>query len=82
MKFFEKARRLIELDRYLREESTGSLGVLGEKLGISRAQMFIHLNALKEFGFPIVWNSQKQSYIYSDPDLVEVRFPVIFKHKI
>lgn len=79
MKFFEKANRLVLLDQLLRDEKTGSLTDLGDKLGISRSQMHNHLKSLREFGFPIVWSSDKNSYIYSHPEIIEVQFPVKFK---
>lgn len=80
MKFFEKAEKLLELDRLLRAEQTGNLDELANKIGVSRSQMHAYLDNLKDRGFPIEYSRERQSYYYSDPTALTV-FPLVVFHK-
>lgn len=81
MKFFEKADKLLELDALLRAQNTGSAADLAARFGISRAQLYNHLEALRIHGFPIAYNRHKRSYYYTDPDALSVNPVVVFYKK-
>ena len=80
MKFFEKAEKLNYLDKLLREEQTGNLDQLARTMGISRSQMHNYIDNLKLHGFPIEYDRDRQTYYYSDPDLLTVQ-PLVVFHK-
>ena len=75
MKLFEHLFLLERLDQLIRLKATGSPSELANRLGLSRRQTLRVLRQLREEGFPIEFDRDRQSYIYTEP--VSLRFEVL-----
>lgn len=56
--------KLKHIDNFIRIKGTGTPDQLAHRLGISRRSLFDYLNLMKEYGAPIKYCSQRQSYYY------------------
>lgn len=75
MKLFEYLFLLERLDQLIRLKATGRSSELANRLGLSRRQTLRILRQLREEGFPIEFDRDRQSYVYTEP--VSVRFEVL-----
>ncbi len=79
MKFEENLNRFELLDFLIRTKNTGSLQKLANRLGLSVSRTKDYINSLKEMGAPIVYSRQRESYIYSSPCELVVKFQYKFE---
>jgi len=56
--------RLKHIDSLIRIKGTGTPDQLAQRLGMSRRSLFDYLNLMKDYGAPIKYCSQRQSYYY------------------
>jgi len=75
MKLFEYLFLLERLDKLIRLKATGSPSELANQLGLSRRQTLRILRQLREEGFPIEFDHDRQSYIYTES--VSVQFKLV-----
>ena len=58
---------IIRLDQLIRNEQTGSPKELASKLGITERSVYNYISFMKrELKAPIVYHSQRVSYIYTE----------------
>jgi predicted DNA-binding transcriptional regulator YafY len=73
-RFFEKFKRI---DWLISKKAFGSPAEFSEKLEISESTLFEYLAVMKEFGAPIVYNKNRQTYFY----VVEGSCKICFEKK-
>ena len=66
--------RLDRIDQLIRIKGTGTPAQLAGKLGLSERSMYEYIRLMKEFGAPVVYSRERQSYYY----LYQGRFIVRF----
>jgi hypothetical protein len=67
--------KIDRLDSLIRRKATGTPEELAERLGISRASVFNLIKFLREeMKAPIIYDSGRQSYIYSYPPKFNLSF--------
>jgi len=71
MNFLDRIR---EMDKLIKQESTGTAYDLSEKLNISKRTVFNYLKWMRQQGAPISYSNKKNSYIYEE----DVEFVVAF----
>lgn len=58
-KYLDRLERIFQLIKF---EDTGNAREFSEKIGISRRQLFYHLEELKTLGLPIKYNRNSNTY--------------------
>ncbi len=66
MSVVKKINRLKALDQLIRLKSTGTPNELACRMQLSERQIFRYISDLKELGAQIEFNSDKNSYVYTD----------------
>jgi predicted DNA-binding transcriptional regulator YafY len=66
--------RLNRIDHLIQIKGTGTPAQLADKIGLSERSMYEYIRLMKEFGAPVVYSRERQSYYY----LHEGRFNVQF----
>ncbi|HXD76367.1 MAG TPA: hypothetical protein VN616_01095 [Puia sp.] len=66
--------RLDRIDQLIRIKGTGTPAQLAGKLGLSERSTYEYIRLMKDFGAPVVYSRDRQSYYY----LHEGRFIVSF----
>jgi len=74
---FEEINRLQKMDRLIRLSNTGNADEFGEKLGLSRRQVYNIIENLKDMGLEIEYNRQIKSFVYAKPYKVKVLFEIV-----
>lgn len=64
MNFIRQIERIKKMHKLICSEKTGTPTVLARKLCISRSQLYIELDLIKEFEAPIKYCKKRQSYYY------------------
>lgn len=59
-----KLSSLIRIHLLLKRKATGNVKQLSKRLDVSRPTVFRYLNELRNFGAPIAFCRQRQSYYY------------------
>ncbi len=72
-------QRLQFIDSLISKKATGSQKVLAEKMRLSRSGLNKLLNEMKEAGFPIRYDHQKQSYYYENSGRM---VPTLFQEEL
>ncbi|HLI93899.1 MAG TPA: hypothetical protein VKU83_09825 [Puia sp.] len=67
-------RRLDRIDHLIRIKGTGTPAQFADKVGLSERTMYAYLRLMKDFGAPVVYSRQKQSYYYLRGGRFIVRF--------
>ena len=67
MTFFEHVDRIKRLDSLIRHKATGSPEELADRMDVSRATIFRHLDDLRSVGAPIAYEKDRQTYYYDEP---------------
>ena len=65
MTFTKTIERLQLLHELITEERTDTPEMLAEKLGISRASLYLLIDDLKKNNLPITYSRKKKSFIYT-----------------
>lgn len=66
--------RLDRIDQLIRIKCTGTPAQLADKIGLSERSMYEYIRLMKEFGAPVVYSREKQSYCYLQDGRFIVRF--------
>lgn len=75
-KIFDVVERLILLDRLIKKEETGNAKEFASRLGISRSQLFNHIDKLNDLGVSIRYNKYDSSYEYFGDYELQVQQPL------
>ncbi|HNL37534.1 MAG TPA: HTH domain-containing protein [Saprospiraceae bacterium] len=67
MTFFEHINRIKRLHGLIRMKSTGTPRELADRMSVSRATLFRHLDDLRSMGAPIAYEKDRQTYYYEEP---------------
>jgi len=65
MKFIRQIERYKTLHKLIKQARTGTPDMLATRLHISRSQLYVFLDTLKDLGAPIKYNRTAQSFYYS-----------------
>lgn len=74
MEFVRQIERLQLLNKLVREQRTGSPEELAERLGVSRAKLYLILAELRDEGVCIRYNKKQNSFIYEDCKGINLEF--------
>lgn len=74
MYYDETLRRIKFIDQLIRIKGTGTAERLAERLGVSRATVYVYLNLMKENGAPIKFCKFRQSYYYDQEGGFAIQF--------
>jgi predicted DNA-binding transcriptional regulator YafY len=74
MYYDETLKRIKFIDQLIRIKGTGTAERLAERLGVSRATVYVYLNLMKENGAPIKFCKFRQSYFYDEEGSFAIRF--------
>lgn len=74
MYYDETLRRIKFIDQLIRIKGTGTAEKLAQRLGVSRATVYVYLNIMKENGAPIKFCKFRQSYFYDEEGSFAIRF--------
>ena len=66
--------RLDHIDQLIRVKATGTPAQLADKIGLSERSMYEYIRLMKEFGAPVVYSRERQSYYYLHEGRFIVRF--------
>ena len=67
-------QRLDRIDQLIRIKGTGTPAQLAGKIGLSERSMYEYIRLMKEFGAPVVYSRERQSYYYLNEGRFIVRF--------
>jgi predicted DNA-binding transcriptional regulator YafY len=65
MEFIRQIERLQLLNKLVREQRTGSPEELAERLGVSRRQLYVYLEYLKDMGVDIQFSRRLNSFVFT-----------------
>lgn len=65
MEFTKQIERLQLLNKLIREQKTGSPEELANRLGVSRRQLYVYLEYLKDCGIEIQFYRKLNSFVYT-----------------
>jgi len=74
MEFIRQIERLQLLIKLVKEERTGRPDDLADRLGISRAKLYLMLDELKDGGIEIRFSKRLNSFVYENCEDVSVDF--------
>jgi biotin operon repressor len=64
MNFIRQIERMQLLNKLIREQRTGSPEELADRLGVSRAKVYLMLEELKDIGIEIGYSKKSRSFYY------------------
>lgn len=76
MKVFEFVEVVARFHQYVMRGNTGDASSFAEKLGICRASLYNLLDELKSYGIEIIYNRERQSYLYLHSERVEIKVSI------
>lgn len=65
MEFIKQIERLQLINKLIREERTGSPEELALRLGISRRQLYVYVEYLKDMGLDIQFSRRLNSFVFA-----------------
>lgn len=65
MEFIRQIERLQLINKLIREERTGNPDELAIRLGISRRQLYVYLEYLKDMGLDIQFSRKQNSFVFA-----------------
>ncbi|MGY6520492.1 MAG: HTH domain-containing protein [Mongoliitalea sp.] len=65
MEFIRQIERLQLLNKLVREQRTGSPEELANRLGVSRRQLYVYLEYLKDMGLDIQFSRKQNSFVFA-----------------
>ena len=74
MNFIKQMERIKKIHLLIRIEKTGSPDVFAKKLQLSRSQLYNILELMKSFDASIKYCRKKESYYYSKPFDLELKY--------
>jgi predicted DNA-binding transcriptional regulator YafY len=79
MEFIKQIERLQLLNKLIREQRTGSPEELAERLGISRRQLYVYLEYLKDMGVDIQFSRRMNSFVFACQKQIRIdwRFEIL-----
>lgn len=75
MNLFDDLFMLQRIDQLIRMQATGTPAQLASRLQVSERKVYRLLEQLKDQGFPIAYDKQKESYYYETA--VKIEFSVV-----
>lgn len=57
--------RLQQLDQLIRFKNTGNPEKLGARLGVSERTIYDYVNLMKQFGAPVRYDRERETYYYA-----------------
>ncbi|WP_143961322.1 HTH domain-containing protein [Litoribacter populi] len=66
MNFIKQIERMQLLVKLVKSRRTGSPDDLADRLGISRRQLYVYLDYLKDYGLEICFSRTENSFVYCD----------------
>lgn len=66
MKFTDQLHIVKRLDSLIRRKATGSPEELANKVKLSRASIYRHIEILKELGAPVKYNKKQKCFFYEE----------------
>lgn len=76
MNFRKQAERINKAHQLILEEHTGTPNEFANKLKISRSQLYNLIDRLKAYEAPIKYNKKTESFYYSKPFDLELKYSV------
>lgn len=79
MEFIKQIERLQLMNKLIREQRTGSPEALADRLGVSRRQLYVYLEYLKDMGLDIQFSRRLNSFVFACEKQVYIdwRFEVL-----
>lgn len=79
MEFIRQIERLQLMNKLIREKRTGSPEALAERLGVSRRQLYVYLEYLKDMGVDIQFSRRLNSFVFACEKHVHIdwRFEIL-----
>ncbi|WP_298116740.1 HTH domain-containing protein [Flavobacterium sp.] len=74
MNILKQTDRIKKIHKLILEEKTGTPIELADKLSISRSQLYNVIETLKEFDAPIKYSKKTNSFYYTKPFDLELKF--------
>jgi len=74
MNFIKHIERIQLINKLIKEEKTGSPEELSARLGISRRQLYNHIETLKDLGLEVAYSRKGNSFYYVENKHLEVTF--------
>jgi predicted DNA-binding transcriptional regulator YafY len=74
--FFKHLNRLQQIDQLIRQQRTGNAGMLAQKLGVSRRQVYYFLDELRELGLEIDYSRELGSFHYRKPYRINISIDI------
>lgn len=74
MNFIKQMERIKKMHILIQTEKTGSPAVFAKKLQLSRSQLYNVLELMKSFDASIKYCKKKESYYYSEPFDLELKY--------
>ena len=74
MDFVRQIERLQLLNKLVREQRTGKPEELADRIGVSRRQLYMYLEFLKDHGVEINFSRKLNSFIYAGGKNLEIAF--------
>lgn len=74
MNFEKLSERINKAHKLILEEKTGTPEEFAEKLKIGRSQLYNLIDELKEYGAPIKYSKKMNSFYYSKPFELELKY--------
>jgi len=79
MEFIRQIERFQLLNKLVKEERTGSPNDMAKKMGISKRQLYVYLEYLKDLGVEISFSRKLNSFIYTGNAkiCIDLRFEIL-----
>lgn len=78
MKFISILRRIEKMDKLISQRKTGTPMEFARLLQISRSQLYNHIEMLRDYGAPIIYNKDSKSFQYEREFKISVDFSIQF----
>lgn len=72
MEFIRQIERLQLMNKLLKEQRTGNPEQLAERLGVSRRQMYVYLEYLKDLGVDVQFSRRLNSFKYAGKKQIRI----------
>ncbi|WP_162418782.1 HTH domain-containing protein [Cyclobacterium roseum] len=79
MEFIRQIERFQLLNKLVKEQRTGSPNDMAKKMGISKRQLYVYLEYLKDLGVEISFSRKLNSFIYKGNTkiYIDLRFEIL-----
>ncbi len=81
MNFIRQIERLQLVNRLIVQGKTGTPEELGDRLGLSKRQVFNIIEMLRDIGAPVSYNKIRKTYHYEEPCRLKIDFSLTLIEK-